>query len=155
MAYPGLFETNTNNNGVYSSGASPTLTRVEVRAFGGSLSNVGVYGYVGGESTLRDVTASASGGTHATGLYVFQASAVARGSTFTSSDATNSYGVGGEGTGCSVTVEASSLDESSGALESNGCVPVSASRLIGGVDGPATCSGVFNAAGTFYANTCP
>lgn len=146
---------------------SPKLLHVTATASGGSITNVGVFINSGGDPlTLKNVTANASGGANSYGIeYIDCRPTLINVIASASGGSANNYGVfDSNDAGGHSTIEHSVLSGTTGSLLSVGfgSARIASTRLIGSVDvggdpgnPPPTCAGVYDAAFTFFASTCP
>ena len=146
---------------------SPKILHVTAKASGGTNTNVGVYINSGTSPlTLTHVTAEGAGGTHSYGIeYVDCVPTLTNVTAKAYGGSNQSYGVfDSNDAGSHSTIEHSVLSGTNGSLLSVGfgSAYIASTRLEGSVDvggdpnnSPPVCAGVYDAAFTFYASTCP
>jgi hypothetical protein len=147
---------------------SPKMLHVSTTASGGASTNVAIYVNHGGSAplTLKNVTATASGGTHSYGIeYVDCVPTLINVIASASGGSVQSYGVfDSNDAGGHSTIEHSVLSGTTGSLLSVGfgSANIASTRLEGVVavggdptNPPPKCAGVYDAAFVFYASSCP
>ena len=132
------------------------LVYVKVSIAGaGSSDNIAIYASTSGSSTFTDVDAKATGGSNAYALYNTSGTVEVRGGTFAAGPSTG-VGIGVIVYAGSVAVHHAIVTGNPPASRQSGTLAIAGSQLGGGsVFGAVTCAGVYNAAFTFYASTCP
>ena len=150
------------NYGVANYFSSPVMMNVTANASWGTEDNYGVRNALS-SPMMTSVTASASGGTNSYGMRNYDSSPTINNSVISADSGIGNFGIYNSFTGdgsCTVWVNNSQVSGATTTIYNDPlCTTrVGASQLDGGAvtgGGTVICAGVYDAAYTFYASTCP